>query len=142
MGVDNLDLMLKLVEKTMYAIVKCGGKQIKVAQGDVVRVERVAAEAGDTVTLDQILMVGEGSNVTVGTPVVSGASVTATVLEQIRDEKVIVFKKRRRQNSRRKKGHRQYLTVLKIDAVNAKGGAKAETKEPAAKPAAKKAAAK
>lgn len=116
----------------MYAIVKCGGKQLKVSKGDIVRVERVTAEAGEKVTLEDVLMVGEGADVTVGTPVVEGASVTATVVEQIRDKKVIVFKKKRRHNYRRKKGHRQYLTVLKIEEVNAKGG-KAAPKKAAAK---------
>lgn len=103
-----------------YAIVKCGGKQLKVAVGDTVRVERLDAAEGKKVTLDQVLLVGEGEKVTIGTPLVSGVKVTASVLEQIRDKKVIVFKKKRRQNYRRKKGHRQYVTVLKIDAIDAK----------------------
>lgn len=114
----------------MYAVVKCGGKQIKVAKGDTVSVERLAANQGETVTLDDVLMLVDGENFTVGTPVVEGATVTASVVEQIRDKKVIVFKKKRRQGYKRKKGHRQYLTVLKIEEIQASG---AEKKAPAAK---------
>lgn len=104
----------------MYAVLKCGGKQIKVAKGDTVSVERLSAEQGEKVTLDNVLMLVDGDNVTVGAPVVEGATVTASVVEQKRDKKVIIFKKKRRQGYRRTKGHRQYLTVLKIEAVNAK----------------------
>ena len=104
----------------MYAIVKCGGKQIKVAKGDTVSVEKIDGDAGAKVTLDNVLMLADGDKITVGTPLVAGASVTASVVEQMRDKKVIVFKKKRRQNYRRKNGHRQQLTVLKIDAINAK----------------------
>lgn len=102
-----------------YAILKCGGKQLKVSKGDTVLVERLTAEAGETVTLDQVLMLADGDKLTVGTPVVKGAKVSAEVVEQIRDKKVIVFKKKRRHNYRRKKGHRQYLTVLKIKDISA-----------------------
>ena len=108
----------------MYAILKTGGKQVKVAKGDVIHVERIASEAGEKVTLENVLMLADGDKITVGTPVVEGAAVKATVVEQIRDKKVVVFKKKRRQNYRRKKGHRQYITVLKIDDV-AVGGKKA-----------------
>lgn len=118
----------------MYAVLKCGGKQIKVAKGDTVSVERLTAEAGETVTLDNVLMLVDGENFTVGTPVVEGATVTASVVEQIRDKKVIVFKKKRRQGYKRKKGHRQYLTVLKIEEISASGSA------PKKAPAKKKAA--
>lgn len=104
----------------MYAVVKCGGKQLKVSKGDTVNVERLEAEAGKSVTLDDVLLVGEGDKITVGTPTVKGATVKAKVLEQIRDKKVIVFKKKRRQNYRRKKGHRQYLTVLEIQEISVK----------------------
>ena len=97
----------------MFAVIKTGGKQYKVATNDVIRVERLAGQAGDVVTLDQVLMVGEK----IGTPMVAGASVTATVLEQGRADKIIVFKKKRRQNYRRKKGHRQDITVLRITGI-------------------------
>lgn len=103
----------------MYAIVKTGGKQVKVAKGDTLRVEKLAAEAGDKITLGNVLMLADGDKITVGTPEVKGAEVKATVVEQIRDKKVIIFKKRRRQNSRRKNGHRQNLTVVKIDSISA-----------------------
>ena len=116
---------------TMFAVVKTGGKQYKVAPDDVIKVEKLPAEAGAEVTLDQVLMVGDGDNVTVGAPTVAGATVTATVLEQTRGKKIIVFKKRRRQDSRVTKGHRQDLTVLRIGAISPDG-----------KPARKKAATK
>ena len=116
---------------TMFAVVKTGGKQYKVAPDDVIKVEKLPAEAGAEVTLDQVLMVGDGDNVTVGAPTVAGATVTATVLEQTRGKKIIVFKKRRRQDSRVTKGPRQDLTVLRIGAISPDG-----------KPAKKKAAAK
>ncbi|MDE0724122.1 MAG: 50S ribosomal protein L21 [Alphaproteobacteria bacterium] len=104
----------------MYAVVKCGGKQLKVSKGDTVNVERLEAEAGKSVTLDDVLLIGDGDKITVGTPTVKGATVKAKVLEQIRDKKVIVFKKKRRQNYRRKKGHRQYMTVLEIQEISVK----------------------
>lgn len=132
----------------MYAIIKTGGKQVKVAKGDVINVDRIESKAGDKVSLDNVMMVVDGANTTVGTPLVEGASVSASVVEQIRDKKIIVFKKKRRQNYRRKKGHRQYLTVLKIEEISV-GGKKAAPKKEAAtkakaekKPAAKKTASK
>ncbi|MTJ83971.1 MAG: 50S ribosomal protein L21 [Telmatospirillum sp.] len=97
----------------MFAVIKTGGKQYKVAPNDVIRVEKLPGQAGDTVTLDQVLMVGDK----VGAPLVEGASVTATLLEQTRADKVIIFKKKRRQNYRRKKGHRQELTVLRVTGI-------------------------
>ncbi|WP_019645664.1 50S ribosomal protein L21 [Novispirillum itersonii] len=97
----------------MFAVIKTGGKQYKVAQNDIVAVEKLAADVGASVTFDQVLLVGDK----VGAPVVDGAAVTAEVLEQFRDEKVIVFKKKRRQNYRRKNGHRQYLTLVKITGI-------------------------
>jgi large subunit ribosomal protein L21 len=99
--------------RIMFAVVKTGGKQYKVAENDLIRVEKLPGEAGDTVTLDQVLMVGEK----VGAPFVAGASVTATVVEQTRGDKIIIFKKKRRQNYRRKNGHRQHLTVLRITGI-------------------------
>ncbi len=104
----------------MYAVVKCGGKQLKVSKGDTVNVERLEAEAGKSVTLEDVLLIGDGDKITVGTPTVKGATVKAKVLEQVRDKKVIVFKKKRRQNYRRKKGHRQYVTVLEIQEISVK----------------------
>lgn len=102
----------------MYAVIRTGGKQYRVAKDDVVFVEKIAGEPGATVTLDDVLMVGEGKDAKTGTPTLAGASVTATVLEQKQDDKVLVFKKRRRHNYRRKNGHRQELTVLRITAIS------------------------
>lgn len=103
----------------MFAVIRTGGKQYRVAPQSIVKVEKLEAEAGSTVTLTDVLMVGGESGLTVGAPTVEGASVTATVVAQDRLEKVIIFKKRRRQNSRRKNGHRQHVTVLRIEAINA-----------------------
>lgn len=103
----------------MFAVVKTGGKQYKVASGDVIKVEKLAAEAGATVELDQVLMVGDEGKVTVGAPMVAGASVAAEVLEQTKGPKVIIFKKRRRKNSRRTRGHRQQITVLRVTGITA-----------------------
>lgn len=103
----------------MYAIIKTGGKQYKVASGDVIRVEKIEAEEGATLSLDQILMVGEGDSTTIGTPIVAGASVTAEVVAQMRSEKIIIFKKKRRKNYRRKAGHRQFQTILRIKDIKA-----------------------
>jgi len=103
----------------MFAVIRTGGKQYKVAAGDVIQVEKLAGEAGQTVTLDEVLMVSDAGNTTVGTPLVAKAAVTAEVVAQARGPKIIVFKKKRRQNYRRKNGHRQDLTVLRITGIQA-----------------------
>jgi large subunit ribosomal protein L21 len=103
----------------MYAVIRTGGKQYRVTPDAVLTVEKLPAEAGATITFTDVLMAGDDSGVKIGAPVLAGASVTATVLEQKQGEKVIIFKKRRRKNSRRKNGHRQRLTVLKITAIAA-----------------------
>ena len=103
----------------MFAVIRTGGKQYRVAENDVIRVEKLDAEAGSTVTFDQVLMVGGEGEAKVGAPTVEGATVTAELVEQMRDKKVIIFKKRRRQNSRRKNGHRQHLSVVKITGISA-----------------------
>jgi large subunit ribosomal protein L21 len=100
----------------MYAVIRTGGKQYRVQKDDVLEVELLEAKKGDTVTLNEVLLIG-GSNAKIGSPTVSGASVKAEVVDQIKDDKVIVFKKKRRQNYRRKNGHRQNLTVLKITDI-------------------------
>ncbi len=97
----------------MYAIFKTGGKQYKAKTEDVIRVERLEAEKGKTITLSEVLFVG-GDKPLVGTPTINGAVVEAIVVDHIRSKKIIVFKKKRRQNYRRKRGHRQHITVLKI----------------------------
>jgi large subunit ribosomal protein L21 len=103
----------------MFAVIKTGGKQYKVAADDVLEIEKLDVDAGETITFEEVLMVGGEAGVTVGTPVVNGATVTAEVVEQTRGPKVISFKKRRRQNSKRKRGHRQHLTVVKITGITA-----------------------
>ena len=115
----------------MFAVIKTGGKQYRVAAEDVLKIEKVAGNAGDMVEFNEVLAVGSE----IGAPIVSGALVTAEILEQGRAKKVISFKKRRRQNSQRTKGHRQHLTTVKIAEILT-GGAK-PSKKAAAKPAAK-----
>jgi len=136
----------------MFAVLKTGGKQYKVASGDVLRVEKLAADAGEKIQFNEILMVGA----TVGAPLVAGAAVQAVVIDQIKGEKVIHFVKRRRKHSsKRTKGHRQQLTLVRITDILEKGAEKSGVKAavgaatkvvveaaPKKKPAAKKAAAK
>lgn len=101
----------------MYAVIKSGGKQYRVASGDVIKVERLNADVGETIELPDVLMIGsqdEGGEARVGAPRLEGASVTAQVLDQIKTRKIIVFKKKRRKNYRRTGGHRQQQTVLRI----------------------------
>lgn len=102
----------------MYAIIETGGKQYHVEQGDTIVVEKLAADAGSEVTLDRVLMLG-GESFQVGTPYLAGASVLAEVAEQGRGPKVIVFKRRRRKDSKTKRGHRQDCTTLRIKSINA-----------------------
>jgi large subunit ribosomal protein L21 len=103
----------------MYAVIKTGGKQYRVAEGEVLQVEKLAGNAGDEVAFGEVLLVGSGAAVTVGKPLVSGAKVTAQILAQGRGPKLIVFKQRRRKNYRRKAGHRQPFTSVKITKINA-----------------------
>ena len=137
----------------MYALVKTGGKQYRVSKDDTILVERIAAEEGTEVILNDIVMLGDGDKVTIGTPMVEGAAVSATVVRQTRGPKIIIFRRKRRKNHRRTQGHRQHLTLLKINdiAEDAKKLAPAKPvakKSPpkvvdaAKKPAAKKAAPK
>jgi large subunit ribosomal protein L21 len=105
----------------MFAVIRTGGKQYRVAPDDIVTVEKLAAEPGDAIEFDEVLMLGEGAEVATGTPLVAGATVGAEVVEQNRAPKIIVFKKKRRHNYRRKKGHRQYQTVLRITAIRGAG---------------------
>src|ERR1700722_13581305 len=103
----------------MFAVIRTGGKQYRVTPDAVLKVEKLEAEAGSTVTFTDVLAVGGEGSLKLGAPVLAGASVTATVIEQDRLDKVIIFKKRRRQNSRRKNGHRQHVTVLRIGGISA-----------------------
>jgi large subunit ribosomal protein L21 len=126
----------------MFAVIKTGGKQYRVTADDVLKVERVAGEAGDIIEFTEVMMVGEGASATIGKPTVDGAMVTAEVVDQGRGRKIIAFKKRRRQNSRRTIGHRQHFTTVKIAEIltdGAKASKKAAAKKPAAKAEAPKA---
>ena len=127
--------------EAMYALVRTGGKQYRVAKDDTILVERIAADEGAEVILDDIVMLGDGDKVTIGTPRVEGAAVSATVVSQTRGPKIIIFRRKRRKNHRRTQGHRQDLTLLKINAIAEDG----ELLKPEAAPAKKtapKAAAK
>jgi large subunit ribosomal protein L21 len=101
----------------MYAIVMCGGKQLKVAKGDQVSVEKVTGDVGSSFTLADVLLVADGEKISIGTPLLKGAKVKAEVVSHGKGKKVIIFKKRRRQNSRRKNGHRQPASVIKITGI-------------------------
>ena len=105
----------------MFAVIRTGGKQYRVAPNDVLKIEKLPGDAGETITFTDVLAVGSDAGTTLGTPVVPGATVTATVIAQDRLDKIIIFKKRRRQNSRRKNGHRQHVTVLRVAGINADG---------------------
>ena len=103
----------------MYAVVKTGGKQYRVSAGQKLKVEQIPAEVGAVITLDQVLMVGEGESVTIGAPLVAGASISATVLSQGRHDKVKIFKMRRRKHYQKHQGHRQNYTEIRIDGISA-----------------------
>ena len=131
----------------MLAVFKTGGKQYSVKAGQILKVEKLEGKKGDNVSFKDVLAVSENAQNTIGAPLVDGAVVEAKILDQIRDKKIIVFKKRKRQNYRSTQGHRQYLTVLKIESISL-GGKKsattkkeAETTEPTKKAAPKKKAA-
>lgn len=128
----------------MYAVIKTGGKQYKVAENDVIKIEKLDGEVGKNVKLDQVLAIGSDKGVEVGEPTIKGAVVSAEVLEQKKDDKILIFKKKRRQNYRRKNGHRQQITVLRILDVSGKGEIKkaAPKKAEVKKEAPKKAEAK
>ena len=105
----------------MFAVIRTGGKQYTVAKDDVIAVEKLDGEPGATIELGEVLMVGDGATVATGTPLLTGASVSATLVEHRRADKIIVFKKKRRQNYRRKNGHRQHQTVLQITEIRLAG---------------------
>ncbi|MFT6394206.1 MAG: large subunit ribosomal protein L21, partial [Methylophilaceae bacterium] len=133
----------------MYAVIKTGGKQYKVAAGDYLKVEKLDGDVGSKVVIDKILMLADGDDVTIGSPLVDGAKVNATVLSHGKGDKVMIFKFSRRKHYRKTQGHRQSYTEIQIDDINGKGAAKkaaakpsAAKKEAAEKPAAKPAAEK
>ena len=121
--------------EAMYALVRTGGKQYRVSKDDTILVERISADEGAQVILDDVVMLGDGDKVTIGAPRVEGAAVSATVMRQTRGPKIIIFRRKRRKNHRRTQGHRQDLTLLKINAIAEDG------KSLAPKAAPKKAAA-
>ncbi|RLQ89599.1 50S ribosomal protein L21 [Notoacmeibacter ruber] len=137
----------------MFAVIKTGGKQYRVAADDKITIERLAGEVGDTITFDSVLMIGNGDDIQIGAPLLDGLTVSGEIVDQHRGKKVISFKKRRRQNSRRKKGHRQLLSTVRITEIAGdndgakKSASKAKKQdapktEAAAKPAETKKAAK
>jgi large subunit ribosomal protein L21 len=101
----------------MFAVIRTGGKQYSVKSGDVINIERMEGDAGAKIEIGEVLMAGDK----IGSPLLAGAKVTAEIVKQFRDEKVMIFKKRRRHNYRRHKGHRQYLTQIKITGINTGG---------------------
>ncbi|CAM5340988.1 50S ribosomal protein L21 [Thauera mechernichensis] len=103
----------------MYAVIKTGGKQYRVAAGEKIKVEQIPADVGSEITIDQVFMVGEGEAVKIGTPVVAGATVKATVVSHGRHDKVKIFKMRRRKHYQKHQGHRQNYTELRIEAISA-----------------------
>jgi len=103
----------------MYAVIRTGGKQYKVVAGEKIKIEQIAADVGQEIVIDQVLAVGDGADLTVGTPLVAGASVKATVLAQGRHDKVRIFKMRRRKHYQKRQGHRQNFTEIQISAVSA-----------------------
>lgn len=120
----------------MFAVIRTGGKQYKVAENDVIVIEKLLADAGDDIDFTDVLALNDGAVTTFGKPGVAGALVTAEVLEQARGDKVIIFKKKRRQNYRRKNGHRQDLTVVRITGILADASKRPEKKAKAPKPVA------
>jgi len=109
----------------MYAVIKTGGKQYRVAPADLVEIERLSGAKGDAVAFDQVLMVGGEAGVTIGAPLVAGAKVAGEIVDQTRGDRILVFKKRRRQNSKRSRGHRQDHTLVKITDIVTAGGSPA-----------------
>jgi large subunit ribosomal protein L21 len=101
----------------MYAVIKTGGKQYRVVAGEKLKIEQIPADVGTEITIDQILMVGEGESVNIGAPLVTGASVKATVLAQGRHDKITIFKMRRRKHYQKHQGHRQNYTEIRVDAI-------------------------
>tara|TARA_B100001175_G_scaffold288260_1_gene271293 strand:+ start:68 stop:550 length:483 start_codon:yes stop_codon:yes gene_type:complete len=117
----------------MLAVIKTGGKQYSVKTGQVLKVEKLDGKKGDTISLKDILAISNNTNYTIGNPLINGAIVKAKIIDQIRDKKIIVFKKRQRQNYRHTQGHRQYLTVLKIESIELDNKKSSEIKKDSVK---------
>ena len=116
----------------MYAVVNTGGKQYKVQQGEIFRVEKIPGDVGNPVTFDRVLMFSDGENVSIGQPVLENVAVEGHIVEQGKAKKILVFKYKRRKRYRRKQGHRQEFTAIQIDSINAKGVQAGENSEPTA----------
>ena len=117
----------------MLAVIKTGGKQYSVKTGQVLKVEKLDGKKGDTISLKDILAISNNTQYTIGNPLINGAIVKAKIIDQIRDKKIIVFKKRQRQNYRHTQGHRQYLTVLKIESIELNNKKSSEIKKDSVK---------
>jgi large subunit ribosomal protein L21 len=117
----------------MYAVIKTGGKQYKVQTNDIIEVEKLDKEAGSTVKFEEVLLIDDGKEVKVGNPNIAGAAVVAEIITQKKDDKILVFKKKRRHNYRRTKGHRQPLSLVRITDLGFGGKAKAAPKKEEAK---------
>ena len=124
----------------MFAVIKTGGKQYRVAGGQEIVIEKLEGDAGDTLVFGEVLMIGDGDKVDIGAPMIKGAQVVGEVVEQTRGVKVITYKKKPRNTYRRKLGHRQSLTVIKITDILAKGGAVAKKSDRVPEPKAEAAA--
>ena len=124
----TLDINAHQSKELMLAVFKTGGKQYSVKAGQILKVEKLEGEKGDSISFKDVLAVSEETQNTIGSPLVEGAVVEAKILDQIRDKKIIVFKKRKRQNYRSTQGHRQYLTVLKIETISM-GGKKSQSEK-------------
>lgn len=124
----------------MYAVVKIGGHQYRVSEGDVLFVDKQHSENGDTLLFDQVMLINEDSNITVGKPVIEGASIEAKLLDHVKADKVIVFKKKRRKGYQVKKGHRQPMSQIEIKSISTSGGSKSKKKSTSKKDEQKEAA--
>jgi large subunit ribosomal protein L21 len=118
-GSAEIRLWRQIKEVNMYAVIKTGGKQYRVAAGEKIKVEQIAADVGQEIVIDQVLAVGNGAELKVGTPLVSGATVTVTVISHGKHDKVRIFKMRRRKHYQKRQGHRQQFTELQIGAIAA-----------------------
>jgi len=115
----SVSLYFVIWSSNMYAVIKTGGKQYRVVAGEKLKIEQIPADVGAEITLEEVLMLGEGESVQIGTPLIAGASIKATVLSQGRHDKVTIFKMRRRKHYQKHQGHRQNYTEIRIDGISA-----------------------
>ena len=102
----------------MFSVIQQGSQQLKVSQGDTIKIERIEGEVGDSIKIENVLMAGDDKKVDIGAPTIKGAFVSGVILEQGRDKKILIFKHKRRKNSRKKRGHRQYFTRVEVTEIN------------------------